>query len=92
MSRSNGQPEVIVNFADGFAYSKQKMEEAFRFLEKLTPTKPLVGGKSDSSPVKKEDVDLIVHEFEIPRAQAEKVLAENGGDLEKALRTLVISF
>lgn len=29
-----------------------------------------------------------VHEFEIPRIQAEKVLVENGGDLEKALRAL----
>ena len=30
-----------------------------------------------------------VHEFEISRMQAEKVLLENGADLEKALRALV---
>jgi hypothetical protein len=30
-----------------------------------------------------------VHEFEIPRVQAEKALAENGGDLEKTLRSLI---
>ena len=46
-------------YADGFAYSKHKMEEAFRHLDK-PPAKSLVGGKSDSSLVKKEDVDLIV--------------------------------
>jgi len=95
MSRSNGrpEPEVIVNYADGFAYSKYKLEEAFRtggLLDKpvTTSTKPLAAGKGDPS-LKKEDIDVIVHEFEIPRIQAEKVLVENGADLEKALRALV---
>ncbi|CAA7270970.1 unnamed protein product [Cyclocybe aegerita] len=92
MSRSNGrsEPEVIVNYGDGFAYSKHKMEEAFRpggFLEK-PPAKP-AAIKDPSAPVlKREDVDLIVREFEIPRANAEKVLSENGGDITKALRAL----
>lgn len=31
-----------------------------------------------------------VHEFEIPRAEAEKVLAENGGDIAKALHALIL--
>lgn len=31
-----------------------------------------------------------VHELEIPRAQAEKALVENGGDITKALRALVM--
>jgi len=94
MSRSNGrlEPEVIVNYGDGFAYSKYKLEAAFRtggILDK-SPVKPppLSAGKGDLA-VKKEDVDIIVHEFEIPRIQAEKVLVEHGGDLEKALRALV---
>lgn len=30
-----------------------------------------------------------VHEFEISRTQAEKVLSENGGDLKKALVSLI---
>lgn len=30
-----------------------------------------------------------MHEFEIPRAQAEKVLSENAGDLKKALTSLI---
>jgi len=34
-------------------------------------------------------VDLIVHELEIPRAHAEKMLIEKGGNLEEALRTLI---
>jgi len=32
---------------------------------------------------------LQVHEFEITKAQAEKVLSENGGDVMKALNALV---
>ena len=32
---------------------------------------------------------LKVHEFEITKAQAEKVLSENGGDIIKALGALV---
>ncbi|KAF5387047.1 hypothetical protein D9615_001531 [Tricholomella constricta] len=91
MSRSNGRPEseVIMNFADGFSYSKGKMEEAFRaggILEKA-PTKaakdPAVAA------LKREDIDLVVHEFEISRTQAERALADNGGDLAKTLLALV---
>jgi len=103
MSRSNGrlEPEVIVNYGDGFAYSKYKMEEAFRtggFLDKpatkasaAAAAAAVASGKGDSSlpPPKREDIDVIVHEFEIPRIQAEKVLVENGADLGKALRALV---
>jgi len=98
MCRSNGrlEPEVIVNYGDGFGYSKYKLEEAFRtggLLDKPTAPKPqpLSAGKGDPllPTVKKEDIDIIVHEFEIPRIQAEKVLVENGADLEKALMALV---
>lgn len=32
-----------------------------------------------------------IHEFEIPRAQAERILSESGGDLKKALVSLVAS-
>ncbi|PFH51707.1 hypothetical protein AMATHDRAFT_58507 [Amanita thiersii Skay4041] len=91
MSRSNGrlEPEVIINFADGFSYSKGKLEEAFRpggILEKAPPK-----AHKDPLPssVKKEDVDLIVNEFEISRQRAEKALAEHDGDLGKALRALL---
>ncbi|KAF7979579.1 hypothetical protein HWV62_41872 [Athelia sp. TMB] len=85
--RGNGRdPDVIVNFADGFAYSKGKLEEVFRsgVLDR-EPTKP----NKDQSLAKRENVDLIVHEFEIPRAQAEKLLIEKGGDVEAALRALI---
>ncbi|TCD67291.1 hypothetical protein EIP91_000314 [Steccherinum ochraceum] len=60
MSRSNGrpEPEVIVNFADGFAYSKSKLEDAYKngLLDK-PPVKP---AKDTVGTVKREDVDLIV--------------------------------
>jgi len=91
MSRSNGrpEPEVIVNFADGLSYSKGKMEEAFRaggILEKV-PTKALKDPAAAA--LKRDDIDLIVHEFEITRSQAEKFLLENSGDLPKTLLALV---
>ncbi|KAF8349376.1 hypothetical protein F5887DRAFT_1070703 [Amanita rubescens] len=91
MSRTNGRPEleVIANFIDGFSYSKGKLEEAFRpggFLEKAPP-KP--HKEALPSFVKKEDVELIIHEFEIPRQKAEKILVDHEGDIGKALRALI---
>ncbi|KAA1469266.1 hypothetical protein DENSPDRAFT_773194 [Dentipellis sp. KUC8613] len=86
MSQRNGhlESEVIVNYADGFAYSKGKMEEACRTIFDKPLPKP-----AKSTPGKKEDIDLIVSEFDIPRAQAEKVLSENDGSIQKALQALV---
>lgn len=81
------EPEVIVNYQDGYAYSKGKMEEAFRSGLFEKPAQ-----KSKDTPkvaCKKEDIDLITNEFEIPRAQAEKALAENGGDLMKTIKALL---
>ncbi|KAF8237698.1 hypothetical protein L208DRAFT_1355988 [Tricholoma matsutake] len=75
------EPEVIMNYGDGFSYSKGKMEEAYRaggILEK-PPTKATKD--PSASTLKREDIDLIVHEFEIPRVQAEKALAEQAADL-----------
>lgn len=86
LARSNGQPEVIVQFADGMAYSKGKLEEAYKVGGLLE--KPYKAAKESTS-VKREDVDLIVHELEIPRAKAEKALLANDGNVEKALLQLV---
>jgi len=85
--RSNGhpEPEVVVNYADGYAYSKSKFEEGLRIIFADKPAKPV----KTSSNVKKADVDLIVSELEIPRAQAEKALLDNGGDVVKALQALI---
>ncbi|KAF6763759.1 hypothetical protein DFP72DRAFT_873320, partial [Ephemerocybe angulata] len=76
-------------YADGFAYSKGKMEDAFReggVLDKA-PVKPHKNPAIAS--LKKEDIDLVMTEFEITRPKAEKVLVENGGDVKKALSFLV---
>ncbi|KAI0080496.1 hypothetical protein K474DRAFT_1589499 [Panus rudis PR-1116 ss-1] len=85
--RSNGRPEseVIVNFVDGQAYNKTKLEEIYRsgFLEK--PVK----SKDQAAASVKADVDLIVHELDISRAEAEKTLIEYGGDVRKALEKLI---
>jgi len=78
-----------MNYGDGFSYSKGVMEEAFRsggILDEppvRTPKDPALAA------LKKEDIDLIIHEFDITRTQAEKVLLENGGDVAKALKALV---
>ncbi|KAJ2916965.1 hypothetical protein MD484_g3431, partial [Candolleomyces efflorescens] len=78
-------------YADGFAYNKAKLEEAFRtggFLEK-PPAK--VAKDPAIASLKKEDIDLVVAEFELPRIKAEKILVENGGDVKKTLSALVFS-
>ncbi|KAF8912837.1 hypothetical protein CPB84DRAFT_1759621 [Gymnopilus junonius] len=94
MSRSNGrlESEVIANYIDGFSYSKHKMEEAFRsggFLDKPPAKSPTHSREANAPVLKREDIDLIVHEFEVSRSQAEKILAANDADLGKALRALV---
>ncbi|EGN95696.1 hypothetical protein SERLA73DRAFT_186877 [Serpula lacrymans var. lacrymans S7.3] len=87
MYNGRPEPEVIVNFSDGMSYSKAKLEDAVRniVLDRQPPPKTT----KDAAVVKREDVDIIINEFEIPRSQAEKVLAEHGGDISNALRTLV---
>ncbi|KAG6880239.1 hypothetical protein C0992_003005 [Termitomyces sp. T32_za158] len=65
------------------------MEEAFRaggLLDKA-PNKPMKDPAIAA--LKRDDVDLVIYEFDIARPQAEKVLAENGGDLAKTLLALV---
>ena len=44
-----------------------------------------------SAKVKKEDIDVVVSEFEVGRPRAERCLREAGGDLKTALTALVNS-
>jgi NACalpha-BTF3-like transcription factor len=39
--------------------------------------------------VKKEDVELILNEFEITKLKAERILKENNGDLSAAMKALI---
>jgi len=93
MANSNGrpEPEVIVNFADGFSYSKGKMEEAFRPGGLLSTEKPAILSTKtkESVNIKQDDVDLIVRELEITRPQAEKYLVQHSGDVLQTLKSLV---
>ena len=41
--------------------------------------------------VDKADIALIVSEFEVDKARAERVLREQGGDVEKSLHFLIQS-
>jgi len=75
----------MLQYADGYAYSKTKFDEGLRIVLADKPAKP---AKTQSN-VKKEDVDLIVSELEIPRGQAEKALSDNNGDIAKTLRKLI---
>ncbi|EJD02190.1 uncharacterized protein FOMMEDRAFT_109392 [Fomitiporia mediterranea MF3/22] len=82
------EPEVIVNFVDGLSFNKGKMEAAI-FGGDLFPSKPPTKAQKDTFIAKKEDVDLIVRELEIPRVQAERAFGESKGDLERALINLI---
>lgn len=86
MSYARGEADVIAGFADGHSYSKNKMDEILRSgaLDKLPPRH-----KEHHSHVKREDVELIVHELEIPKFQAEKALHEAKGDVSETLKALV---
>ncbi|KAK7038229.1 hypothetical protein R3P38DRAFT_3182328 [Favolaschia claudopus] len=93
--RANGrpEPEVIMNYNDGFSYVKAAMQDAFRpggILDKPpTVIRPPPLTKAQKDMIRKEDVKLIVSEFEIPDAQAERVLLEHKGNVADALRALV---
>ncbi|ETW86241.1 hypothetical protein HETIRDRAFT_244339, partial [Heterobasidion irregulare TC 32-1] len=77
---------LYVQFSDGGAYSKAKMEDAYRA---VSSDKPQAKPTKALSALKRDDVDLIVSELEIPRPQAEKILIEKDGDLRKALHSLI---
>ncbi|KAJ3853497.1 hypothetical protein EV368DRAFT_81503 [Lentinula lateritia] len=88
MSRSNGrpEPEVIMNFSDGYSYSKGKLDSACFAILENGPVKAV----KDSKPApKKEDIDLIVNEFEISRARAERALSDNDRDVVKTMHALI---
>jgi hypothetical protein len=67
----------MLQYADGYAYSKSKFEEGLRIVLADKPAKP---AKTHSN-VKKEDVDLIVR-CQVPRVSFRPLIA-----LFKGLRT-----
>ncbi|KAF9014132.1 hypothetical protein BDQ17DRAFT_1342139 [Cyathus striatus] len=91
MSRSNGrtEPNVIANFADGLSYSKTRLEETYRSGGLLDKAPSKMPKNPALAALKKEDIDLLIHEFEITRGEAEKILVENDGDLTKTLETFI---
>ncbi|KAG8717084.1 hypothetical protein FRC08_008213 [Ceratobasidium sp. 394] len=80
------EAEVIINFQDGYSYSKGRMDAALssgifdKIPEKKAPEYPGLN---------KADVKLIQTEMEITEVQAKKALSENGGDVVKTLLSLV---
>lgn len=93
-----------LQYADGFAYSKSKFDEGLRVIIAEKPTKPAKtqsGLKKEDIDLivrffKRVDwfSSLIttsskVSELEMPRAQAEKALLENDGDITKTLQALI---
>ncbi|KAF9519996.1 hypothetical protein BS47DRAFT_918575 [Hydnum rufescens UP504] len=87
----NGRPEadVIASFQDGFSYSKKRLDEAFASGVFDVPSKKKKDTHAPDVKLSSESIDLIVHELEIPRSQAEKALAEHKGDVVAALKALV---
>ncbi|QRV73114.1 hypothetical protein RhiJN_01128 [Ceratobasidium sp. AG-Ba] len=80
------EAEVIINFQDGYSYSKGKMDAALTsgIFEKVAEKKPV-----DYPGLNKADVKLIQTEMEVTEIQAKKILSENGGDVVKALLAVV---
>ncbi|WWD19276.1 hypothetical protein CI109_103734 [Kwoniella shandongensis] len=96
------QGEVIMDFADGGSYIKQKLEDAVLEIERRKITKEegakaqkamqaLEVGKSASPApgVKAEDVDYMVAQLGVSKEEAEEGLKAEKGDLVKALIRLV---
>ncbi|PWN49578.1 hypothetical protein IE53DRAFT_388189 [Violaceomyces palustris] len=91
-SKKLPQAEVIQEWADydseGYSFERGRMEKNIQSIcfEKpaLLPPKP-----AGASKLKKEDVDFLVKDLLLTRPQAEASLNEAGGDLEKALESLV---
>ncbi|KAF8315164.1 carbohydrate kinase [Clavulina sp. PMI_390] len=87
---SNGKPEaeVIVEFQDGLSYNKKRLEEAFASGAFEAPAR-----KPKEAPhgvdIKKDHLELLIKEFEITKAQAEKALVQHKGDLTATINTLV---
>ena len=93
-------------FLDGHSYSKGKLEEASRVLrlDKPYPKPPkaplstfkaedielIVSAFLQRSLGGPSQLHSQAQEFEMARAQAEKILSEANGELAKALNTLVI--
>jgi len=82
--------EVIVTFADGWSYSKTRMAK-FQADGGLSSVPPLPKPPKDMDVVvpQKEDVQLIMSEFEVSKPIAEKALVQAQGDLKKALEILI---
>ncbi|CAE6447505.1 unnamed protein product [Rhizoctonia solani] len=80
------EAEVIINFQDGFSYSKGRMDAALTsgVLEKSAEKKA-----TEYTGLNKADVKLIQTEMEITEVQAKKALSDNNGDVVKTLLSLV---
>ncbi|EIN07007.1 hypothetical protein PUNSTDRAFT_71615 [Punctularia strigosozonata HHB-11173 SS5] len=74
-------------FVDGLSYNRLKLETMYGSGGLLD--KPVTKSHKDTANMKKEDVDLIVDELEIPRSHAERELSQNNGDVTKALESLI---
>ncbi|WVQ95184.1 hypothetical protein IAU59_002278 [Kwoniella sp. CBS 9459] len=95
------QGEVIMDFADGGSYIKNKLEDAVLGLERRRITKEegskaqkamqaldvnTSGAATDGkAPVKSEDVDYIVAQTGVTKEEAQDALRAEKGDLVKAL-------
>jgi len=82
--------EVIVTFSDGWSYSKTRMAK-FQEDGGLSSVPPLSKPPREKEVVvpKKEDVQLIMTEFEVSKPVAEKALVQAKGNLKKALEILI---
>ncbi|KAH7343300.1 hypothetical protein B0J17DRAFT_641840 [Rhizoctonia solani] len=80
------EAEVIINFQDGYSYSKGRMDAALTsgVMEKSAEKKA-----TEYVGLNKADIKLVQTEIEVTGAQAKKALSENNGDVVKTLLSLV---
>ncbi|CAE6437058.1 unnamed protein product [Rhizoctonia solani] len=80
------EAEVIINFQDGYSYSRGRMDAALAsgVLEKSAEKKA-----TEYTGLNKADIKLVQTEMEITEGQAKKALSENNGDVIKTLLSLV---
>ncbi|GBG32771.1 Hypothetical Protein FCC1311_089962 [Hondaea fermentalgiana] len=91
MERMNEGEEAAASGANASGQTIQEALQELAVAETKAKEEELAREKELAKvEVKDADVDLVVKEFEMEKTQALRALREAGGDLQKALATLVL--
>ncbi|KAG2195892.1 hypothetical protein INT47_002935 [Mucor saturninus] len=87
-SHDHGEPKKNIA-SDEMALRKQAADKLAKLQEIANEHKKLVGSKSSNEPVNKADVDLLIKEMGLTKAEAESALRANKCDIIATLTCLV---